>query len=30
MAPHGRLGDILLGVDLGAFDIGAIDEGISM
>jgi hypothetical protein len=27
MAPHGRSGDILLGVDLSAFDIGAIDEG---
>jgi exonuclease III len=27
MAPHGRSGGILVGVDLGAFDIGAIDEG---
>ena len=27
MAPHGRSGGILLGVDLGIFDIGAIDEG---
>jgi hypothetical protein len=27
MAPHGRSGGILLGVDLSAFDIGAIDEG---
>jgi hypothetical protein len=27
MAPHGRLGGILLGVDLNVFDIGAIDEG---
>jgi hypothetical protein len=27
MAPHGRSGGILLGVDLGVFDIGAIDEG---
>ena len=27
MAPHGRFGGILLGVDLGVFDIGAIDEG---
>jgi hypothetical protein len=27
MAPHGRSGGILLGVDLGAFDICAIDEG---
>jgi exonuclease III len=27
MAPYGRSGGILLGVDLGAFDIGAIDEG---
>jgi hypothetical protein len=27
MAPHGRSGDILLGVDLGAFNISAIDEG---
>jgi hypothetical protein len=27
MAPHGRLGGILLGVDLSVFDIGAIDEG---
>jgi hypothetical protein len=27
MAPHGRSGGILLGVDLSVFDIGAIDEG---
>ena len=27
MAPHGRSGGILLGVDLGVFDIGAIGEG---
>jgi hypothetical protein len=27
MAPHGRSGDLLLGVDLSVFDIGAIDEG---
>jgi exonuclease III len=27
MAPHGRSGGILLGVDLNTFDIGAIDEG---
>ncbi|CAD6255780.1 unnamed protein product [Miscanthus lutarioriparius] len=27
MAPHGRSGGILLGVDLNFFDIGAIDEG---
>jgi hypothetical protein len=27
MAPHGRSGGILLGVDLIVFDIGAIDEG---
>jgi hypothetical protein len=27
MAPHGRCGGILLGVDLSIFDIGAIDEG---
>jgi hypothetical protein len=27
MAPHGRSGGILLGVDLNVFDIGAIDEG---
>jgi exonuclease III len=27
MAPHGRYGGILLGVDLQVFDIGAIDEG---
>ena len=27
MAPHGRSGGILLGVDLTIFDIGAIDEG---
>ena len=27
MAPHGRSGGILLGVDLDVFDIGAIDEG---
>jgi hypothetical protein len=27
MAPHGRSGGILLGVDLSIFDIGAIDEG---
>jgi hypothetical protein len=27
MAPHGRSGEILLGVDLSVFDIGAIDEG---
>jgi hypothetical protein len=27
MAPHGRSGGILLGVDLAAFDTGAIDEG---
>jgi hypothetical protein len=27
MTPHGRSGGILLGVDLSAFDIGAIDEG---
>jgi hypothetical protein len=27
MAPHGRSGAILLGVDLSVFDIGAIDEG---
>jgi len=30
MAPHGRSGGILLGVDLQVFDIGAIAEGISM
>jgi exonuclease III len=28
MAPHGRSGGILLGVDLSVFDIGAIDEGV--
>ena len=27
MAPHGRSGSILLGVDLQVFDIGAIAEG---
>ena len=27
MAPHGRSGGILLGVDLTVFDIGSIDEG---
>ena len=27
MAPHGRSGGILLGVDLNVFDIGAIAEG---
>jgi hypothetical protein len=27
MAPHGRLGGILLGMDLSVFDICAIDEG---
>ena len=27
MAPHGRSGGILLGVDLQVFDIGAIAEG---
>lgn len=27
MAPHGRSGGILLGVDLNYFDIGATDEG---
>jgi hypothetical protein len=27
MTPHGRSGGILLGVDLSAFDISAIDEG---
>jgi hypothetical protein len=27
MAPHGRSGGILLGVDLSIFDIGAIDDG---
>jgi hypothetical protein len=26
MAPHGRSGGILLGVDISVFDIGAIDE----